>query len=222
MNNYKAYIHSALLILISTLFSFCNFSKENSNNLPQENNNTIDKCDTLFGFAIYLLENCYNEADSVEIVGTELYLPARPLSFSKVDFSGEKPEKKRSLFSNKYHEKLDTSYLWTTKQLDTIFTRKDFENYGAKPSRIDEICYPNLNILDSDSLTNRIKNGQNGSQDFPAHYTFSKPTLSSDGNYLLIEVDRHCWGLCGSGTTYLFKKQKDKWELVWKNTRWVS
>ena len=171
--------------------------------------NEVDiECDTLFSFAIHLIDCCSMTGDSVNIVGTDIYFMELPKKIIGAHFSTQ------------LHHSIDTSNSWRSMGFDTLFTRQNLEDQKLQNNDLIEECYPQFSFIQHDSLKKRIEDSS--PDKYPAHYSFSKPLMSNGGKYLLIEMDTHCWGFCGSGETYVFMKKNGNWSLLLKKTRWVS
>ncbi|UKN02698.1 hypothetical protein K6119_04115 [Paracrocinitomix mangrovi] len=125
---------------------------------------------------------------------------------------------------NVFHKKLDTNRIWKNKGLDSIFTDNDLYYLHEKEWNINTACYPMFEFTSIDSAKSRIDQflNDNNYHGNTTYYSVSKPIKSLDGNYLLIEMDKHCYGLCGMGETFLFQKTHEGWKKVWEVFRWIS
>lgn len=54
------------------------------------------------------------------------------------------------------------------------------------------------------------------------YFEISIPIFSDDLSKAYIEVNHHCYGLCGSGMFLFLERQNDKWEIVACQERWIS
>ena len=72
-------------------------------------------------------------------------------------------------------------------------------------------------LLSSVQLDSFVRKNETGK-----YIQISKPLFSINMNYALVEVDYHCFGLCGEGYTYILKKKDNVWVLYQKLFRWVS
>ena len=53
-------------------------------------------------------------------------------------------------------------------------------------------------------------------------FTISNPLFSKDKSKAIIAVGYHCGGLCGSGGTYSYVKEKGKWKQSHAMNMWIS
>lgn len=123
---------------------------------------------------------------------------------------------------DQFHKDIDTVGIWNDYRLDTIFDIDNLYDYDDLAIQTD--CYPKIDFISPDSVSNWIQHYEEDHKSvrFPSYYTVSKPIISEDGRFLLIEFDQRCYGNCGTGSTYLYQKQKDGWSKVWYICRWVS
>ena len=55
-----------------------------------------------------------------------------------------------------------------------------------------------------------------------SYFAFSKPYLSTNGKFVLLEVDYHCFGMCSYGKSYILKLKDGKWVVEKDFLRWIS
>jgi hypothetical protein len=114
-------------------------------------------------------------------------------------------------------------------ELDTIFSKQDLDfifkqNNNAKYYQHN--CLENKTFISMDTLKKfnredfwtdfRRKYGQGGMN------SISIPLFNCNRNILIVNCSHSCGGLCGSGGTYIFKKQKSKWVQIHCLEYWVS
>lgn len=54
------------------------------------------------------------------------------------------------------------------------------------------------------------------------YFEISIPLFSDDLSIAYIEVDYHCYELCGSGMFLFLEKKNGKWQVVARQQRWIS
>jgi hypothetical protein len=213
MNHWPIVIRP-LVILITCLVFSCNHQTESDfSNAEVTKKDSIISCDTLFSHAVELVK-----LDSFPVFDGKHYMTKLFATYDNDIY-----EKKLIPFLNVFHDTIDQSLLVAEKKIDTIFTNEELSQSSFPSSEIITACYPQYSFISKDSVQLWLNTKQKG--DFEGlykYYSFSRPLLSASGIYLLIEMDDHCYGLCGSGMTYLYRKENNIWYKVWSVCRWVS
>lgn len=213
MNNWTIRLRP-LIILVTCLHLSCSQQPESkTSNLEGTSTDSIINCDTLFSLAVELVK-----LDSFPVFDGKIYLTKLFAIHNSETF-----EEISIPFLNIYHDSINQSRLIEEKNIDTIFTREEINQASDPNSEITTTCYPQYSFVSEDSVHLWLEARQKDDfEGFYKYYSFSRPVISASGNYLLIEMDEHCYGLCGSGMTYLYKKENNKWSKVWSFCRWVS
>jgi hypothetical protein len=115
-------------------------------------------------------------------------------------------------------------------ELDTLFSKQDLEyifkqNSNAKYYQLNK-CLDNKTFISIDTLKKfnredfwtdfRRKYGQGGFN------SISIPLFTCNRDIIIIQCSHSCGRLCGSGGTYIFKKQESKWVQIHCLQYWVS
>jgi len=195
------------------LFSCASKNEEKEKlNESQEDENYF--CDTTLEFVIDLIEN----QDSVWAAPNVKV--ARNFKYPFKLKNGE-TRTITSPFLNKFHDSLSLTTL-KKNQLDTLFNIESIDyKYGELSFNVD--CAEKYRFITLDSVKIMKNRDDNDILDERfMYYSFSYPLKTEDGNFLLIEMDSHCGGLCGDGVTFIFEKDSESWILKFTLTRWVS
>jgi hypothetical protein len=126
----------------------------------------------------------------------------------------------RDFFETLYKEKLIDSI-----DVDYLFNQVDSSHvFGLDSTKVK--C-----ILVKDSIIRTYfdkEKGKNGYEQLYEKYRahsfvrFSTPLISADRTKVIININYHCGGLCGHGSTLLLKKINRKWKIIYTKTTWVS
>lgn len=127
-------------------------------------------------------------------------------------------------FQIEVHDSLEIDYIWESRGLDTLFKQGDVDQFYTMNNPIQPECYPKYNFVSRDSIRKRCELYK---QDDPrvesyTYYTLSRPLVSKNGQYMLMQFDHNCYGFCGSGHTFLFAKTNTGWVKLWSFVRWIS
>ncbi len=121
------------------------------------------------------------------------------------------------------------SQYWLQNFFGTFYDFKNWEINKIKPQKIkykdDDGKIQFSTILSDCSVELKEEKYENYSKMIytnPPNISISLPILSADGNTAIMQISDHCGMLCGSGSTYLFKKIDGKWKLINKNMSWIS
>ena len=121
-------------------------------------------------------------------------------------------------------------------KLDTIFTQKDIQFIRKQFNEVENFRL-NQNLLTNkvtiprDTLA-KFQNSKRGKPNFwinytkkygnKGFYTIGLPLFSLDRKTVIIISGFHCGGLCGVGTTEIYKKVNGKWISISTLESWVS
>jgi len=210
------------ILIILLIFCSCESKKEI---LAQKDghSNSINNCDTLISFTIELLKN-----DKYEIDYEGIKLPEMiHFTHSKYSDSGEKSTIQIPFYDSTIQKK-STFTRFDDLDIDTIFTANDLKNYSSKS--LSRNCI-NWKVINSDTIKNwdlkwKEKNKKNGALNMPFEwfrfFEISTPVLSKSGEYIYIEINELCYGLCSNGKSYLFRNIEGKWTCIGRQLRWIS
>ena len=123
--------------------------------------------------------------------------------------------------------------------LDSIVSREDIDFFNQQLKYINEFKLdpnrlPNKLLLSRNSLDSlNISLDSNKRYEmfwdsFHRQYgdggfcNFNKPIFSKDNSLVIWTVGYQCGKLCGSGGTYIFKKEQNKWKLLMTINQWIS
>ncbi|WP_136669320.1 hypothetical protein [Flavobacterium sp. H122] len=121
-------------------------------------------------------------------------------------------------------------------KLDTLFSKKDIQFIRKQLIEVDNFRL-NQNLLISkvviprDTLS-KFQNNKSRKHSFwdnytkkygnKGFYTMGLPLFSLDKKTVIITSGFHCGGLCGVGTTEIYKKVNGKWTSISTLESWVS
>lgn len=123
------------------------------------------------------------------------------------------------------------------KKLDTIFTQQDidfiYRQAKHKPHfKIKKEFINGYTILLSDTVKVEHESyfedrSKNLKHDFHkkygnGFYTIGKPLFTKNRLYAMISIDNCCGGSCGSGVSFILKKTKSGWEIIYSYGQWIS
>ena len=106
-----------------------------------------------------------------------------------------------------------------TNSLDTLFSRKDIDFFGAqleamKPDSLWKYSFKRAKLVDSAEHTDnrRVKH---------TVYSYSLPLFSFDKSYAIIIKTFYCGLLCGGGAYYVYRRNSfGDWDLVMRINEW--
>ncbi len=207
------------IVVLGVLVSVvsCKPESESSTLSPSNIDSTITfQCDSLTSIAIELIK-----VDSAEFMkGSGLY--QKQFHFYQIETNDTMVNP--FPFQIEVHDSLEIEYVWKSRGLDTIFTADDIDKFYLTNSPIETECFPQYNFISKDSIQKSRELYYKGDRKtkFDKYFTLSRPLISKNGRYMLIEFDQRCFGWCGSGHTFLFTKTQKGWEKLWSITRWIS
>lgn len=197
-----------LVILLS-----CQENKKPIADLPDKDAGKVELyCDTLLGYTLNILDSI-SDADFGIDFKYNIGLSWRYISFALKDFQD------KSILKN--YPELDSAY---NKNLNECSID---DSLGRKNHHIIETsCYKDYRFIDYATAEKWLKWWEDHKSDsirYPHSYlVFSKPLISSDRNIIAIEIHNYCFGLCGSGITYVLERKGNRWSIIRHRTLWVS
>ena len=123
------------------------------------------------------------------------------------------------------------------KKLDTIFSHQDrdfiYEQAKYKPLfKIKKEFIEGYIILLSDTVKVEHESyfedgGKNLKHDFHkkydnGFYAVTLPLFTKNRQYAMISISNCCGGSCGSGVSFIMKKTKSGWDIIYSYGQWVS
>jgi hypothetical protein len=121
-------------------------------------------------------------------------------------------------------------------KLDTLFTKKDIQFIRKQFNevenfRLNQNLLKNMVVIPKDTLS-KFQNDKRGKHNFwdnyskkygnKGFYTIGLPLFSYDKKTVIITIGFHCGGLCGGGSTEIYKKVNGKWISISTLESWVS
>jgi hypothetical protein len=91
------------------------------------------------------------------------------------------------------------------------------QNSNPEKFKIDESLAKKINQTTKEKEINKKKMGK--PFDF---YEMTIPIFSLDNQKAYLELNHHCGGLCGGGTSIYLRKINGKWKIVDKRQTWMS
>lgn len=197
------FVHNGLRCIC---WLICCFSMVSCNQKDSESQND-NICDSLFSVAVDLINK-----DSITILN-DLRAPRL------TNFNNGKEELYPIL--DQYHYSLDVQSI-VRHQLDSIFGIQVIQLYEKAEKKINHECFIKYNFISKDSVEGWRRLFESDQNENPfLYYSFSKPLVSENGNYMLIELRENCYGLCGHRYLYLFRKRDKDWAVLRKIKTWV-
>lgn len=108
-------------------------------------------------------------------------------------------------------EKITIADEWPKMEIDSIFTRQEINQYQNQDLHITTICYPNYTFVDADSANCWLDRSSVAPDYIHWIYQFSKPLISKNKRYMLIEMTARCGRLCGGFQTFILEKKENNW-----------
>lgn len=154
----------------------------------------------------YDFYNSLNAGDSIN----PFYLSDKQGLWGMVEFGDT-----ADVFSDTIFTKADVTFLKYQLKKCSHFKWKDGTLYGAT-------------IIAEERIEKMFERGTDGWQQFYKNYgntgfhKYSVPLFSVDKSLCIVYMGFHCGGLCGEGSTRIYKKKHGYWHLVKEYGSWVS
>jgi len=201
-----------ICVLIFILISCKN--EESSEELIIDEKEIIE-CDSTFTELIEI-----SQFDSVQMSLGWYYFP---WDFVSYEFKNDSIIKTKINIISTFHDSIEISRVWNQCGLDSIYSNEEIEAYKVQNLEIDSECYPEYDFITRDSL-NKLHdwNRKNNYELRIKYYSFSKPLISNDRNYALMQLESNRGPMDASAHTYLFQMSNGTWNICWRFCRWVS
>lgn len=216
-------IRVGINILIVLFFASCGQGEIDKPDKEKQDPEPV-VCDTILPLTIELLKN---DVYMTEFEGIEM---PQTLRFTMSIYNSETKESSELQipFSNSTFNKLSGNTKYNGVDLDTIFVNTELQSYTSIPVLNECI---NWKIITTDTMKywndqyqDEVKKDINFNmpREWFRYYGISTPVISNSGEYIYVEIDKYCWGLCSQGFSYLFRKVNGTWTCFGRWTRWVA
>lgn len=200
-----------VLTLVISVTNSCNVAEENND----EQNPRTETCDTLVESVIKLIEL----QDSIHV--KDEHYSKRYFTYSYIDKDNNIIWSDYPILT-KFHDSLDKEAL-NKVYGESFFTGERGIDFSKKLTMFDSSCANLYTFISEDSAKQMIKDYENNIvKGNNQYYSISYPLFTYNSNYLIIELDKHCSGLCGDGCTFVFKRDLNGWIIDKKIFRWIS
>tara|TARA_R110002072_G_scaffold302577_1_gene486390 strand:- start:7034 stop:7687 length:654 start_codon:yes stop_codon:yes gene_type:complete len=211
-------------IILTILLSLTSCDRHNSDieEVPETPEAIV--CDTLLPFTIELLKN---DEYVIEYEGMEM-TQRRYFTINKYNSETKERSTLQIPFADSTFKKLSGSTKFDGVDLDTIFKNNELQSYSQ--IAVTNECI-NWKVITADTMTfwntqyqKELKKDINFNmpREWFRYYAISTPVMSISKDYIYVEIDEECWGMCSQGFSYLFRKVDGSWSCVGRWTRWVS
>ena len=190
------------ILFFSLIIVACSSKNEERKIVLNNTTGSFSDCDTNFVTAIHVIEK-----DSFLLFDNKYY---HRLEKCEED-SNENCINKKYVFVSNFHSDLMARIDWPSNGLDTIFTKQEIENYVNQEFEIPTKCYPNYTFVSEDTVDTWLGTNDNWPEGLLWFYSFSKPIVSSDKKFMLIEMSGMCGGLCGGFQTFILENGNQGW-----------
>lgn len=119
----------------------------------------------------------------------------------------------------------DEKYVYYKVNIDSIFTKEDYQYLQKQMSYWKDIVQLNIEKLRMDTSKIIISDIRSSDEKmFPSFSTYqiTMPIFSKNHNTVILYVANFCGALCGSGELIIMKKQNNSWKFFRRMPLWVS
>lgn len=201
-------------IVFGSLMSACVVQKKHFT--TENTTEKVLECDSTFETCLELVKTDSFPFTVSEITAYDVW------DFEYVRFMDDSIYAYKTDIISNFHDSLQVNRIWSEFGLDSIFSEDEIESYRNQDLKINPECFPDYQFISRDSIRNLHTAEQKGENVRLKYFSFSRPLLSANENYMLMEMEEFCGLMCASAWTYLFTKKDGRWFIFRRTCRWVA